>query len=213
MHPAPRSDRMPFAELSGLAGVLTGPEAWVAVAVLAVAWLLAGAATACLVAIRRVAPLPAGARSVLRGPLLTVWALRIVLDAGRSVVVAPGTPGDGEVDIVVTTPDDPTQVAMLDAVLALWGPELRTVTLTRPAAAGPEVAARELSTGALFLSTVEPRLVVLPDASPSCLGRYVRGQGVELVIVLDDPATLAALRRDVAGHRVAVVGTTPALPR
>jgi hypothetical protein len=128
------------------------------------------------------------------------------------VEVVAGSVGGGEVDVVVTTPDDPTVVAVLDAILPAIGPDLGSVTLTRPvfgpAAADPTIGetVKDLSAAALFLSGVDARLVLLADGSADTLRRFALDEGSSLVVVLDRPSVAAELKRTVQDHGVWVLG-------
>ena len=134
--------------------------------------------------------------------------------------VAPGTRGPGDIDVLVAVMGAPSHVAGLDGFVSAIGPDLGTVTLARPAGDGGgdgDPAEADLACAALFVSALEPRLLVLPDASVRSLHRLVTAERARLVVVLDDPAAALDLRKLTARRRIRVVGasvrTTPRRPR
>jgi hypothetical protein len=185
-----------------------------AVASLVAWWVLTGGLFLVLLWVRRVERPPWGAAGALLGPLLLAWAVARIRMTERTVELAPGCRGDGDVHVLVVVPRDPTLVALADPILRAVGPDLGNVILSwrrehqaprfqrRPvrsdgySTTDDEGVLRHLSRAALFLPTVDPRFVVLPDRSLRSLHRFVASEGVRLAVVLDDDRAAAALRRE-----------------
>lgn len=189
-------------------------------------WVITGALISGLLAIRQVERPPRGRLSVLLGPLLLAWVVGRLRACGTLEEIAPGSHGSGEIHVLITVPEDPTRVAALDPLLRAIGPDLGTVTVSRPCrgrsldrwgagmagdgdSTDRDDAVRDLSRAALFVSCVEPRLVVLPDRSVRTLRRLVKMSGAQLVVTLDDRRTVAALRRSTGEPAVRVIGPPP----
>jgi len=123
------------------------------------------------------------------------------------VVVEPGSPGDGDVSVLVALLGHAEDAAEAGPLLRAQGAQLGLVTLCRAVeveAVGTdpdwadrrEAAIRVLRDGALFLGPVRPSLVLLPGPAGDVIARYALRHGFDHVVVLGDHR----VQRTVIGH-------------
>lgn len=123
------------------------------------------------------------------------------------LVVEPGTPGGGDVSVLVALLGPPEDAAEAGPLLRAQGSQLGLVTLCRAVeveAVGTdpdwadrrEAAVRVLRDGALFLGGVRPSVVLLPGPAGDVIARYALRHGFDHVVVLGDHR----VQRTVIGH-------------
>lgn len=124
------------------------------------------------------------------------------------VVVDPGTPGSGDVSVLVALLGEPEHAAEAGPLLRAQGSQLGLVTLCRAveveAVSDPdwqdrrEEAAQVLRDAVVFLGGVRPSLVLLPGPAADVIARYALRHGFDHVVVLGDHR----VQRSVISHPV-----------
>ncbi|HEX4902981.1 MAG TPA: hypothetical protein VFV42_09250 [Acidimicrobiales bacterium] len=111
------------------------------------------------------------------------------------VVVDPGSPGRGDVSVLVALLGEPEHAAEVGPLLRAQGGQLGLVTLCRaveveavddPDRADRRDATRVLRDAVVFLGGVRPSLVLLPGPAADVVPRYAVRHGYDHVVVLGD---------------------------